>query len=122
MCHCTLHLVRCTPAYIRGDGNKVYRNCIDLLANAELQVTRETLDSSLGWVMMMDGSAKGRYETKGVAACQAGELVLFRDIGPDGEVRTRTLGMMFVTPGDSEQLSIQPFAADAWWIRTRDMM
>ena len=54
-----------------------------------------------------------------------GGLLVFRDIGPDGNFRLQTLGMVFMQPEDlleCNKLLVKPFSACAVWSGVRDMM
>ena len=55
----------------QGDGYRPYSHAVNALATHELNVTAQILQSSIGWVLLVDGSTKGAYSTKG-------DLMLFR--------------------------------------------
>ena len=73
------------PTY-QGDGQKPFRNILDATAMGELHTTKKNLHSSVGWILLFDGSNKGRWSTKG-------ELLVFRDCDEFGEIRLRVLGI-----------------------------
>ena len=67
---------------------------------------------------MLDGSNKGRWSTKG-------ELLMFRDVDEQGEVRLRVLGIIFIKPDDLaelKRLGLKPFGHQAQWNRIRGLM
>ena len=102
----------------QGDGAVPFRNILDALSTTELKQTKVILDSSLGWVLLFDGSNKGKWHTKG-------ELLLFRDVDEKGEVRERVLGIIFVTKDDLlelRKLQQKPFGHEATWGRIRDLL
>ena len=43
----------------QGDGAMPFRNILDALSSTELKQTKVILDSSLGWVLLFNGSNKG---------------------------------------------------------------
>ena len=105
------------PTY-QGDGQKPFRNILDAMATGELHTTKNILHSSVGWILLFDGSNKGRWSTKG-------ELLVFRDCDEFGETRLRVLGIIFVTNNDVKELrrlAVKPFGHEAMWGRLRDLM
>ena len=84
----------------------------------ELHTTKNILHSSVGWILLFDGSNKGRWSTKG-------ELLVFRDCDEFGETRLGVLGIIFVTNNDVKELrrlAVKPFGHEAMWGRLRDLM
>ncbi|EPS57398.1 hypothetical protein M569_17419 [Genlisea aurea] len=104
-----------SPATYQGDGYNAYQNILHVAATLEIQRTKAIVEDSVGFCLLMDGSNKGRYSTKG-------ELVLFRDVDAQGELRVRTLGMQFVAKGEIKEctrLKQTPFGHQKQWERLR---
>ena len=100
----------------QGAGRLVFRNLVDSLASVELNDTRAMLTESLGWVLLLDGSNKGKFYTKG-------ELLMFRDVSPEGDIRIRCLNMVFLKKKELQEyrkLGQKPFGASAQGVRMRD--
>jgi hypothetical protein len=106
-----------SAATYQGNGYSAYQNYLHVAATLEIQKTKALLEDSVGFCLLLDGSNKGRYTTKG-------ELALFRDIDSNGELRIRTLGMQFVKRIDIQEctnLGTLPFGHQKQWERLRHL-
>ena len=105
------------PTY-QGDGQKPFRKILEAMATGELHTTKTIMHSSVGWILLFDGSNKARWSTKG-------ELHIFRDCDQFGEIRIRVSEIIFVTNNDVKELrrlAVKPFGHEAMWGRVCDLM
>lgn len=63
---------------------------LECIATAEVAKTSSALADSVGWSLLMDGAAKGRYRRRM-------EAYIMHDIDSNGEVRERVLGITHCT-------------------------
>ena len=121
--HSTVHRLKGNKSVLpektfQGKGDRVFRERVDHMATNELNISGKLVSTSLGWVLLVDGNNKGQYHTKG-------ELMLFRDCWPEGDITIRTLCMVFLTKEELREyrkIGRKPFGAEALWQRMRDAM